>query len=107
MRARLSGVLAGCLCLALADSVAAAQGTVIWKNQDCSYFILQTPKGYTLFEWVSGAAPQDGDVLDGELNARGSVQLYNRTADMPLTAYAAARSTRKSDIEKDVPSRCR
>ncbi len=107
MRARLWAFLAGGLCLVLAAPAAALQGTVIWRNQECSYFILQTPKGYGLFEWVSGAALQEGDVIDGEVNARGTLQLYNRTADMPVTVYAAARSAKKSEVEKDIPPRCR
>ena len=107
MRARLLVLLAGCLCLVLAESAAAVQGTVIWKNQECSYFILQTPKGYSLLEWVSGGALQDGDVIDGEISAYGPRELHNRTTDMPLKVFVAARSTRKSEVEKEIPSRCR
>jgi hypothetical protein len=106
MRARLFALLAGGLCLALAESAAALQGTVIWKNLECSYFILQTPKGYSLFEWISGAALQEGDVIDGEVGARGTLVLYNRTADMPMTAYVAAVASRKAEVEKDIPPRC-
>lgn len=107
MLARLLPVLTGCLIIGFAGPVAAAQGTVIWKNQDCGYFILQTSKGYGLFEWVAGGSIRDGDVIEGEVNAEGTLQLLNRTADLPVTAYSAARSPKRSEVEKDIPSRCR
>jgi hypothetical protein len=107
MLARLLPVLAGCACIGFADCAVAAQGTVIWKNQDCAYFILQTSKGYSLFEWMAGGALRDGDVIEGEVNADGTLQLYNKTADLPVTAFSAARSAKRSEVEKDVPSRCR
>ncbi len=106
MLARLLPVLAGCLCIGFAGGAAAAQGTVIWKNQDCGFFILQTSKSYGLFEWMAGGALRDGDVIEGEINAKGTLQLYNRTADLPLTAFSAARSPKRSEVEKDIPSRC-
>jgi hypothetical protein len=106
MLARLLPVLTGCLFFGLAGSVAAAQGTVIWKNQDCGFFILQTSKGYGLFEWVAGGALRDGDVIEGEVNAKGTLQLYNRTADLPVTAFSTARSSKRTEVEKDIPSRC-
>ncbi len=107
MLARLLPVLAGCLCFGYADLAAAAQGTVIWKNQDCAYFILQTSKGYSLFEWVAGGALRDGDVIEGEVNAEGTQQLYNRTADLPVTGFMTAQSRKRSEVEKDVPPQCR
>jgi hypothetical protein len=107
MLARLLPVLAGCVCFGYAEFAAAAQGTVIWKNQDCAYFILQTSKGYSLFEWVAGSALRDGDVIEGEVNAKGTQQLYNRTADLPLTGFMTARSRKRSEVEKDVPPQCR
>lgn len=107
MLARLLPVLTGCLYIGFAGCAAAAQGTVIWKNQDCAYFILQTSKGYGLFEWMAGGALRDGDVIEGEVNARGTLQLYNKTADLPVTAFSAAWSEKRSEVEKDVPSRCR
>ena len=107
MRASLTGVLAGCACLLLAEPASALQGTIIWKNQECAYFILQTPKGYSLIEWVAGATLQDGDVIDGDMNAPGTLQLYNKTADMPVTVYVAARAPKKNEVEKDIPPRCR
>jgi hypothetical protein len=84
----------------------AAQGTVIWKNQDCAYFILQTARGYSLLEWMAGASPRDGDVIEGPMDGKGTVEFHNRTADLPVTALVAARSQRRSDVEKSIPARC-
>lgn len=106
MRARLLPLLTGCLCMGLAGTVAAAQGTVIWKNKDCAYFVLQTARGYSLFEWMAGAAPNDGDVIEGDMETKGVLKFHNHTADLPVTAYITARSQRRSEVEKSIPQKC-
>ena len=97
---------AGCLCIGFGGPAAAAQGTVIWKNQECGFFILQTARGYTLLEWIAGAAPHDGDIIEGDIEAKGAQEFHNRTADLPVTAHIAARSSRRSEAEKGIPPRC-
>jgi hypothetical protein len=106
MRARLLSLLAGCLCLGIGGTAAAAQGTVIWKNKDCAYFLLQTVRGYRLFEWMAGAAPNDGDVIEGDMETRGVLQFHNRTVDLPVTAFIKAGSKSRDEVEKSIPQRC-
>lgn len=107
MHARLQlPLLAVGLCIGFGGPAEAAQGTVIWKNQECGYFILQTARGYGLLEWMAGAAPHDGDVIEGDIEVKGAQEFHNRTADLPVTAYVAARSPRRSEVEKSIPARC-
>lgn len=106
MQAKLLPYLAGYLCMVLAHPAEAAQGTVIWKNKDCAYFILQTARGYRLFEWMAGAVPNDGDVIEGDMETKGVLHFHNRTADLPVTAFITAGSKRRSEVEISIPQRC-
>jgi hypothetical protein len=106
MQARVWAFLAGCLCIGLVEPAAAARGTVIWKHQNCAFFILQTARDYALLEWLAGALPQVGDDIDGDFRGKGTLEFHNRTADLPLTALVAARSQRRADVEKSIPPRC-
>lgn len=107
MQFKLLPVLAGIFWLCLAQPAAAAQGTVIWKNHGCGHFILQTAKGYGLYEWVSGALPNDGDIIDGKLDAAGSQEFDNRTADQPVTVFVVAHTTHRGELDSKIPARCR
>jgi hypothetical protein len=98
---------AASLWLGAAGSAAAAQGTVIWRNADCGYFVVQASRSYILFEWVSGATPREGDVIDGELKNSGTLQMHDRTADLPIAGFVAARASTSSEVEKKIPEKCR
>lgn len=89
----------------------AAGGTVIWKHQGCAHFIVQTQRAYLLFEWISGGWPNDGDVLEGELDSAvgssGTLQLHNLTADLPVTVFPVARAVQRRELQAGLPADCR
>lgn len=102
--------LAVTLSLCCAAPALAAGGTVIWKHQGCAHFILQTQRAYLLFEWLSGALPNDGDTLEGNLErsgSGGSLQLENVTADLPVTVFFVARTVQRRELEPRLPAHCR
>jgi hypothetical protein len=88
-------------------AVAAETGTVIWKHQGCAHFIVQTPKDYVLYEWMSGALPNDGEVLEGDFEKTAAVRLQNVTADLPVRAYLIARTGLRRELEAQIPAHCR
>jgi hypothetical protein len=105
--------LAGALVL-LPGAIAAApnqvieEGMVIWKDHRCAFFIVQTPSGYTLFEWMSGPRPNDGDTIEGPLEGFGPRNVVNKTADNQVTlAYTELHSTSKKYVGKKIPGFCR
>jgi hypothetical protein len=105
---------AGALALLLPAAIAAApnqlveEGTVIWKDHRCAFFIVQTPSGYTLFEWMSGPRPNDGDMIEGPLEGFGPRNVVNKTADNQVTlAYTEVHSTSKKYVGKKIPGFCR
>lgn len=104
---KLLPVLAGAFWFCLAPPAVAAEGTVIWKNQGCAHFVLQTGRGYGLYEWTSGAPPNDSDIIEGDVDSAGAQQLHNRTADLPVTVFVVAVGAHRADVEKKIPARCR
>jgi hypothetical protein len=47
----------------------AAEGTVVWYDPTCRYFVLQLPEGsegFGLYEWKDGAQPRQGAVISGD-----------------------------------------
>ena len=68
-----------------APNQAIEEGTVIWKDHRCAFFIVQTPSGYTLFEWMSGPRPGDGDKIEGPLEGFGPRNVVNKTAQDQVT----------------------
>jgi hypothetical protein len=62
--------------LALAGAInfeaRAAEGTVVWYDPTCRYFVLQLPEGsegFGLYEWKDGPEPRQGSVISGDLLA--------------------------------------
>ena len=96
------------LVAAAASNVAQAEeGTVIWKNYDCGYFILQMKSGYGLYEWVAGPYPNDSDVIEGELSASGEHRANNKTADVPTTIFLDTFSAKRAAISARIPAKCK
>jgi hypothetical protein len=84
------------------------EGTVIWKDHRCAFFIVQTPSGYTLFEWMSGPRPSDGDKIEGPLEGFGPRNVVNKTAQDQVTlAYTEVHSTSKKWVGNKIPRFCR
>ncbi len=96
------------LVAAAAASIARAdEGTVIWKNYDCGFFVLQMKAGYGLYEWVAGPYPNDSDVIEGELEAPGEHRVNNKTADVPTTIFLDTFSTKRAAISARIPANCK
>jgi hypothetical protein len=55
---------------AICTPAAADDGTVLWYDPTCRYFVLQLPEGsegFGLYEWKSGPEPKEGNVISGNL----------------------------------------
>jgi len=91
---------------AAADHARAEQGMVIWKDYDCGFFILQTKTGYGLYEWVAGPYPNDGDVIEGELQAAGEHRVNNKTADVPTTIFLDTFAEKRAPVSARIPRKC-
>jgi hypothetical protein len=97
-----------CLGAAAAANLAHAdEGTVIWKNHECGYFILQMKAGYGLYEWAAGPYPNESDVIEGELREPGELRVNNKTADVPTTIFLDTFSEKRATISARIPAKCK
>ena len=103
---RAAAVLALCAS-AVANVACAEEGTVIWKNYECGYFILQMKAGYGLYEWAAGPYPNDSDVFEGDLKTAGEHKVNNKTADVPTTIYLDTFSAKRAAISARIPAKCK
>jgi len=84
------------------------EGTVLWWDLTCNFFVVQTPSGFTLFEWMSGPKPAPGHAMEGPLEGFGPRNLVNKTADNQVTlAYTEVHSTSKRWVAGKVPGFCK
>jgi hypothetical protein len=84
------------------------EGTVIWKDHRCDFFIVQTPSGFTLFEWMSGPKPSDGDKIEGPLEGFGPRNVINKSVENKVTlAYTEVHSTSKRWVGNKIPPFCK
>jgi hypothetical protein len=92
---------------AAANVAHADEGMVIWKNNECGFFILQMKAGYGLYEWVAGPYPNESDVIEGELKAPGEHRVNNKTADVPTTIFLDTFSEKRTVISSRIPAKCK
>jgi hypothetical protein len=93
--------------IAVANLAQADEGMVIWKNNECGFFILQMKAGYGLYEWVAGPYPNESDVIEGELKSAGEHRVNNKTADVPTTIFLDTFSEKRSAISSRISAKCK
>ena len=93
---------------AVAEEKPPEEAKVIWKERYCSFFIVQSSWGFTLFEHLNGPWPNDDDLIVGKLDGFGTRNVVNKTADSQLTlVYSEISSTSKRWVAKKIPGFCR
>jgi hypothetical protein len=81
---------------------------VIWKERYCSFFLVQSSWGYTLFEHLNGPWPNDDDVISGKLDGFGTRNVINKTADNQITlVYSEISTTSNRWVANKIPGFCR
>ena len=83
------------------------QGTLIWRDDSCFFFVLKTPEGLGLYEFLGGPSPMVGNVFEGKLTGFGGRKLMNVTAGKPTMAYSETFTDTKKQMEKKIPRQCR
>ena len=96
------------LILILLSSIAfAAKGVVVFKKSRCDYFIVETITGYAILEWYGGNDPDEGDVIVGNFESYGMMDIYNLTADSELTVWVEDYWLSKSRAIEKYYDKCR
>jgi hypothetical protein len=58
------------------------QGNVVYSNNNCGYYVVETNYGYTVIRNLDGLRTYDGDVMYGKFGNYGSRDFYNYTANV-------------------------
>jgi hypothetical protein len=90
-----------------AAEVESTQGTLIWRDDSCFFFVLKTPEGFGLYEFLGGPSPMVGHVFEGKLTGFGGRKLMNLTEGKPTMAYSETFTDTKGQMEKKIPRQCR
>lgn len=53
------------------------RGVVVYSSGACSYYVVETFRGYTVIRSGDGYMPFEGDIVYGNLSNNGSRDLYN------------------------------
>ena len=93
---------------AFAATAAAEQGTVVWVDPSCSYFIASVGQEFGIYEWRAGAAPNEGDIMDGKLTTGGIVEeIQNTTQGGSNTVIPVAVSPTLRSLIYSSPALCK
>ena len=58
------------------------RGNVVYSNNSCGYYVVETNYGYTIIQNLDGLRTYDGDVMYGDFGGYGTRNLYNYTANV-------------------------
>jgi hypothetical protein len=106
MKAALFAVALACL-LVLPRAVLADEAKVVWSDPSCSYFIAQLGEEFGIYNWRSGADPDEGDVISGPLTQEGTFTLTNATKGGSNTVILVGISPRLKSLINQSPVYCK
>jgi hypothetical protein len=107
---RTGGMLlaAGALLCAASMPARADGGRVVWRNLECSFFILQTDSGgFGLYQHLSGPKPELGAQFEGELERFGSWKIQNVTLNSPTMVYSDVYTHSRNKTTNQLPPICK
>lgn len=107
---RVGGALlaAGALMCAVSMPARADAGRVVWRNLECSFFILQTESGgFGLYQHLSGPKPELNARYEGELERFGSWKIQNVTLDSPTMVYSEVYTHSRGKTTNQLPPICK
>jgi len=58
------------------------RGDVVYSNNSCGYYVVETNYGYTVIRNLDGLRTYDGDIMYGDFGGYGSRNFYNYSADL-------------------------
>ena len=58
------------------------RGDVVYSNNNCGYYVVETNYGYTVVQNLDGLRTYDGDIVYGNFGGYGTRDFYNYTADL-------------------------
>lgn len=71
----------------LCGHAAAAEGTVVWYDPTCRYFVMRLPEGsegFGLYEWKNGPEPKEGAVIAGDILGGPELSVTDAGSSQPM-----------------------
>jgi hypothetical protein len=97
---------AGMIC----GSAAAEDGTVVWYDPTCRYFVLQLPEGtegFGLYEWKSGPEPKEGGVISGNLLAGPELEVADKGSGAQMIVVHWGDAKKQDVLVRHSPDWCK
>ena len=98
-------VLAG-----LTGPAAAEEGSVVWFDPTCRYFVLQLPEGtegFGLYEWKQGREPKEGMVITGSILGGPDLTATDKASGEPLTLVHWGDAKKAEVLVRHSPDWCK
>jgi hypothetical protein len=95
---------------AICTPAAAEDGTVVWYDPTCRYFVLQLPEGsegYGLYEWKDGPEPKEGAVISGSLLAGPELQVADRASGAQMAVIHWGDAKKQDVLVRHSPDWCK
>jgi hypothetical protein len=61
------------------------RGEVIYSDNYCNYYVVETANGYTVIRSYGGYAPYEGTIVYGDFSYSGTQDFYNRSSGVIFT----------------------
>lgn len=61
------------------------RGEVVYSDNYCNYYVVETANGYTVVRTYSGYKPFEGSIVYGDFSYRGTGDIYNRSTGVIFT----------------------
>jgi len=88
----------------------AAEGTVVWYDPTCRYFVMQLPEGsegFGLYQWQSGPEPQEGDVISGDVLGGPELTLTRTASGEAVTVVHWGDAKKQDTLVRHSPDWCK
>jgi hypothetical protein len=88
-------------------AASAAQAKVVWVDPSCQYFIAHLGEQFAIYNWRAGTAPNEGDVMEGDMTGQGLIELANTTQGGKNSVITMALSPTLRSLIHSSPVQCK
>jgi hypothetical protein len=73
--------------LGLTPMAFAETGEIVKRISGCDYYLVDSPSGYSVLEWMGGHDPDRGDIIIGNFHSYGMRTFFVNDADTETRAW--------------------
>jgi hypothetical protein len=82
------------------------RGVVVYSDNYCPYYVVETGNGYTIIESGGGSKPYENDVIYGDLSRPGYINIYNRSTGIVISGSVVNYWLTYSDAQYAIDNLC-